>query len=441
MACRCRRIATLMLLLSLALAPMLAAAEPRGNFGLGLGGSSLENRAEAMLYVADKAKVRVEALLNSILANDTLRAMIDEADLADALEMANETFNLGVDTLELAHSSYEDGNYTGAISLALEAMGYFRDAYKELSNILCKIGVLKSEVIDGWGLLIAIQCALNRIEKMREAFERIANRTGIDISNATAKLSEAEQILNITRARELLQQGNVTEVAQMLKEANNLICEAFKELKLAIREMIANRIEQFKGKLNQIREKIRERLQNKGISEDEFYRRWNFSRAEDFWRKQMEIMESIRARFMEMGRMNATDMETISRRLREVRLELEVRLREREGVGSIEVDVEKIDGVVVRRRVTVNLRVTVRNTGNITLIFPNLAFGVIVEREINGEWRFYYSPFSAQALRVLEPGETGEVRIHLGGAEFGKYRVVVQAFRPQITGYAEFELP
>lgn len=441
MKCECRKIAAITLLLSLVLAPMLAAAEPVGAIGLGVDDHSLKERAEAMLSVADKAKVRVETLLNSILTNNTLMDMIDEANLTNSLEMANDTFNLGANALSSAHGAYKGGNYADAISLAMESMGYFRDTYKELNRILCEIGVLKSEVIEGRGLLIAVQCALERIEKIREIFERIANRTGIDITNATAKLDEAKNILNITKARELLQQGNVSEVAQMLREANRLISEAFKELKTAIRELTANRIERFRERLRQIRERIRERLQNKSISEDEFYRRWGFDKANEFWRKHIEIMERVRERLMEGQEINATDLETISRRLHEIRLELEIRLREREGEEAVEVIVEKIGEIIMPRRITVTLRVTVRNIGNTTLIFPNMAFGITIEKKENGAWRFYHSPLSAQALRFLEPGESGEVIIWLRNAEPGNYRVVANAYGRPAIDYVEFELP
>ncbi|MEM3716005.1 MAG: hypothetical protein QW341_00090 [Candidatus Bathyarchaeia archaeon] len=439
MACGYKRVTILILLLSLTLTPMLTVAEQVGT--VRIDDSSLERKAEAMLSLADKARVRVEALLDTVLANETLVTMIGE----EALNEVNETFNLGVKILEEANIAYNDGNYTGAISLAMEAMGYFRNAYRGLNNILCKLGVLKDEVIKGQGLLIAIQCALERIENINKTFERIADKTGIDITNASAKLNEARNVLNVSRAEELLQQGNVSAVAHMLAEANRLISEAFKELKTAIREKLSERIERFKEKMGRLRERVKEKLSEMNIDEREFFERWNFTNAEDFWRKQIEVLERVRERLRLRREVNATEMEIVGRRMREVCLELELRLREREEEKvKIEVDVEKIVEVSVGRKATVTLKITVKNAGNVTVTFPNSAFGIMIERERNGRWEFYASPIALQALRNLKPGELGEIKIRLMAAEPGNYRVVVRALSReglQTVAAENFELP
>ncbi|MEM2761972.1 MAG: hypothetical protein QW702_01290 [Candidatus Bathyarchaeia archaeon] len=451
MMCGCKRIIISMLLLSLTLVPLLAAAKQTST--VMVDEPTLEKRAEAMLSLADKAKARVEILLNSILANETLMEMIEDANLTDYLRAANETFNLGVSVLESAHTYYSDGNYTDAISLAMKAMGYFRDAYRELNNILCKLGVLKDEVIRGQGLLIAIQCALERIEMTAEALERIANRNGIDVTNAAAKLAaaklnEAKEILDIEKAKELLQRGNVSDVAHMLAEANRLIAEAFKDLKNAIREKVSERIERFKGKLERLRERVKEKLREMNVAEREFFERWNFTNSEEFWRKQLEILERVRERLRLREGVNATELGIVGRKMHEVCLELELRLREHEGENAkkakIEVDLEKIVEAHAGRRVTVTLRITVRNAGNTTVTFPNSAFGIIIERERNGRWELYASPISAQVLRDLKPEDVGWVEIKLTAAEPGNYRVVVRALSReglQTVATKDFEIP
>jgi len=439
MRCGHKRIAITMLLLSLALTPMLAATEQVRVAGIY--DSSLEGRAEAMLSLADKAKVRVEALLSAVLANKTLVTMIE--NLTYTLDGVNKIFNLGVETLEYANRAYNDRNYTGAISLAIEAMRYFHDAYKELNSILCEAGVLKDEVIEGQGLLIAIQCALERIENTNKAFERIAKKADIDITNAAAKLNEAKTILNVTKAMELLQQGNVSDVAHMLAEANKLISEAFKELKSSIRENLSEKIEHFKEKIKELRERVKEKLREMNVAEHEFFRRWNFTDAEEFWRRQIEVLERVRERIREG--VNATELEVVGRRMREVCLELELRLREREGGNiKIEVDVEKTVEVSVRRKVTVTLNISIRNVGNATVTFPDSAFGIVIERERNGRWELYASPISAQVLRDLKPKEVGWVEIRLVAAEPGNYRIVVRALSReglQTIATKDFELP
>ncbi|MCX8171351.1 MAG: hypothetical protein N3E47_05205, partial [Candidatus Bathyarchaeota archaeon] len=142
---------------------------------------------------------------------------------------------------------------------------------------------------------------------------------------------------------------------------------------------------------------------------------------------------------------NATGLEILGRRMREVRLEIEFRLRElKGGKDGIEVDLEKTVEFQDERGVTAVLRVTVRNTCNITVTFPNSAFGTIIERERDGRWEFYYSPISLQVLVSLEPGESGEVEIRLTTAEPGDYRIVVRALSReglQTVATKYFELP
>lgn len=443
MKCGCRVIATLTLLLSLVLTPLLTSAEQMSITVVE--DSSLEKRAETMLSLADKAKVRAEALLNSVLANETLMDIIRSEGLMSDLEAVNETFNMGVSILNLANETLHSGNYTGAISLAMESMRCFRDAYRELNIILHKIGVLEDEVIRGRGLLIAIQCALERIGKAEEIFKRMASKTGIDASGAIAKLEEAKETLNVTRAEELLRQGNISDVARTLAEANRLISEAFRELKSAIKEKIGEKIERFKDKLRGLREEVKERLRKMNLTEREFFKRWGFASAEGFWRNQIEILERVRERLRLKGEVNATGLEILGRRMREVRLEIEFRLRElKGGKDGIEVDLEKTVEFQDERGVTAVLRVTVRNTCNITVTFPNSAFGTIIERERDGRWEFYYSPISLQVLVSLEPGESGEVEIRLTTAEPGDYRIVVRALSReglQTVATKYFELP
>lgn len=402
-------------------------------------------RAEKILSLADAAKARVEALLNSVFANETVMNKIQNASLMDELQDVNATFyNVGVALLNEAHGSFDSGDYVNATSYAMQALNVFRETFREVNRILCQADVIKCELIDGQGLLVAMERALARIKRIRGLIEAFSKSTGANVSAIMSILDDAEECLNVTLAMELLQQGNVSEVAHMLAEANKLIAEALRGLKEKIRERLSERMERFKEKLERLRERIRERLREMNIAEHEFFKRWNSTSANEFWRKQIEILERVRERLREG--INATELSVIGVKMREVCLELELRLREREGGGAkIEVNVEKTVEVVFGRKITVTLRVTVRNAGNVTLVFPNHAFGMIIERERNGRWVFYESPISAQALRILKPGESGEVRIMLRAAEPGRYRVVVRALAREgletPEEYAEFTLP
>jgi hypothetical protein len=112
------------------------------------------------------------------------------------------------------------------------------------------------------------------------------------------------------------------------------------------------------------------------------------------------------------------------------------------------------------------LIVTVNNTGNTTIVFPNSAYGVTLETNATGEWTTCCTPISAQVLVSLKRGETGKINIVLsaqnnqGFEGFGKmkgqnikpasitsgyYRVTVhgwvQGTYSPITASCEFEVP
>lgn len=443
-----KRIIALTLLLSLSLILILVAAEPISS-AIRADGSSPEEKARIIFSMADKAKLRVEALLNSITANKTLMERINGENLAAILDTANKTFNLGIDLLKSANLSYENKDYANVAALAIESMNCFHDAYKELNSLLCKLGVLKDEVIEGQGLLIAIQCALERIERINKTLTEIASsNVNIYMNEVKLKLSEAKNVLNVTKATILLQQGNVSDVAHMLAESNRLINEALKELNQAIMNKYHDKVEDFKKKIERLRETIREKLKEMNKDERDFFSRWNFTDSEDFSRRQIEILERVRERLRLREGINATELKAVGRKIHEICLEIEIMLREREGEGfkgvKIEVDVEKTIESRAGRRVTATLRVTVRNAGSVAVTFPNSAFGITIERERNGVWEFYTSPISLQVLVSLKPGESGEVWIRLTAAEPGNYRVVVRALGKeglQNIAVKNFELP
>lgn len=408
-------------------------------------GSIEDEKVEKILWIANTAKRRVEILINLTLTNETIIEKIQDAGLEEELNGNLSLFSEGVELLDSATIFFNEGDYVNATTYAMQAMEIFRSVFRNINRILCQADVRREELIDGRGLLEAINRALARVEKIKSLLTNLEAK-GINVSEILEILEEAESYLNVTKAIELLQQGNVSAVSEgMLAKANKLIAQALRELKEKIRESVAERIEQFKRKLERLRERIRERLREINMTEDEFYRHWNFT-AQGFWEKHIEVLERVRERLREG--INSTGLKIIGERMREICLELEVRLREREREReetiNITVNVEKIIEVNAGRRITVLLRVTVKNDGNVTVIFPNSAFGIIIEKKVNNRWEFYSSPFSAQSLTFLKPRETGEVRIRLRAAEPGEYRVRAHVWSregPRTIKSVEFTLP
>lgn len=406
-------------------------------------GSEME-AAMRILAMADAAERRVKILINLTLANATVTARVREAGLEDELNASLALLDEGRGLLAEAHGLFNEGNYTGAIHSAMEAMKVFREVYRSINRILCEADVKKFEVLDGQGLLEAMNRALMRMGRIEMALDILENRTHIDVSDIRNLISEARALLNTTRAEELLREGRVSEVAHMLAEANRKISEAIRAIRDAAREAAAVRIERLEERIREACRRVRQRLREMNISESRFFRRWGAEDADEFSERQIEALERVRARIRERGEFNATELKAVGERMRELNLELEFMFREREGAVNVEVELKKTIVVVARNRVTATLRVTVRNSGNVTVTFPNSAFGIVIERWRDGAWEFYHSPISLQVLRDLEPGESGEVTIRLIDAPKGAYRVVVHASGrdgPQGIVSVEFQLP
>jgi hypothetical protein len=70
------------------------------------------------------------------------------------------------------------------------------------------------------------------------------------------------------------------------------------------------------------------------------------------------------------------------------------------------------------------VNVVVENAGNVTILFSNAALDLVIEKNVDRKWVFYYSPISAQVITKLEPGESKTLSLRFK-AEPGHYRAVV----------------
>ncbi|MEM1586950.1 MAG: hypothetical protein QXX99_05955 [Candidatus Bathyarchaeia archaeon] len=111
-------------------------------------------------------------------------------------------------------------------------------------------------------------------------------------------------------------------------------------------------------------------------------------------------------------------------------------------------DVLKLSVKVQKDEKAYLVNVTLENTGNETIVFPNAAYGIVIQRQVGRLWLIVYTPISAQVLARLEPGESRTITIPLGRLPKrlapGTYRVVVTGWleesRLPITAAAEFVL-
>lgn len=94
---------------------------------------------------------------------------------------------------------------------------------------------------------------------------------------------------------------------------------------------------------------------------------------------------------------------------------------------------------------TVLVTVKVTNKANVTVVFPNKAYGVIIERKIGDEWKIYKKPLSIRKSAELQPGESVKVTVKMHRPPAGAYRAVsagwLKKTHQPVTGFAEFSLP
>ncbi|OYT44920.1 hypothetical protein B6U84_03185 [Candidatus Bathyarchaeota archaeon ex4484_40] len=94
---------------------------------------------------------------------------------------------------------------------------------------------------------------------------------------------------------------------------------------------------------------------------------------------------------------------------------------------------------------TVLVTVKVTNKANGTVVFPNEAYGVVIERKIGDEWKIYKKPLSIRKSAELKPGESANVTVKMHRPPAGAYRVVsagwLKKTHQPVTGFAEFSLP
>ncbi len=220
-------------------------------------GQSESDRAEKIVEVAENAGEKVENLIALVYVNDTAIDMIKTATLFDELEGNVTLFDYGTANVTAAYEALDAEDYEGAIANASQALEIFREVFRSINIILDYSDVQKGQLIDAQGLLVAMQRALDRIDRIRELLDE-------DATEALELLDNATIYLDIDTARLWLLDGKVTETAYNLTQANSLISEAHQFLKDQAEECNSWRINNYLGQMDRARERCRERGQNAG---------------------------------------------------------------------------------------------------------------------------------------------------------------------------------
>ncbi|MEM1582499.1 MAG: hypothetical protein QXK89_08340 [Candidatus Bathyarchaeia archaeon] len=424
-------------LLAVLLVSVVAQAFPMAPASAGDDG---RERAEAVVNAASKAGERVVTFVEAIKANSTLIELINGSSLKDAFWGNVSRIEYGMTLLNDAKEDLEGGDYTDAINEATDAMGIFKDVWVNIHRILCALGVTEAMAwgkpeVQAQGLLVAANRSLERIERIRSL-----------MGEAEALLKDAELLLNVTAIRELLAEGNVSGAAHMLAEANNLIALAYKTLKASAEAKMAERMERFRVRIMERLEAMVGKLDEKDVEEILEEMGIGFRNMGQFRRWLNNLLNETRGhieageRGYALGKLKKFDegFKGFARRF----VAKTVPPEAQEENPALEVSVEKQS----LGRNQVILSVKVENTGDCEVVFPNAALGLVIEKEVNGEWKPSYTPASAQVLVKLEQGESKEITVRITKPEEGTYRATVSGWskitlKPVSASSAEFNLP
>lgn len=388
-------------------------------------------RAEQIVKVAEAALFKVESFVNSTLQNANITSKLESLGLMEQLNGNASLLDQAKALLADAKEDLAAGNYTDTVMKAIEAMKTCREVFKNVHIILEQAGVeaeAERPEVQAQGLLVAANRSLERIERIENI-----------LSEANELFGEAKALLNITEIRQLLSAGNVSEVAHRLAEANRLIAQAYSLLRSKAEGKMAEKMERFRAKVEERISEIAGNMSEKELGE--VMRRLGFAGVSNFTDFIKGVVEQAKEQ-IKAGKVGEAieKLKEISDKVKE--FAKAYRAREIPPVSenlSLNVSVE-----VSQEKYWTMVKVTVENTGNATVAFPNSALGCIIEKNADGRWIPCYSPISAQIIVKLKPGEAKSFSIKLPKLEAGQYRVVVNGFSEKtmvpISASAEFTI-
>ena len=187
-------------------------------------GQMQASSAEQVFSVAQQAAQKVQDLIDSVEAKPDASIIIEDAGLTEQY-FGNVTLfeTEGADSLNLAEVALSNSDYDSTVENALDALRIFREVYSSIQNILGKAGLQPVALVEGQGLLEAIDRELTRIERLGNLLPEDAPQDVKDL------LEVAENILN--EAKVLLLDGNVVEARAAFLEAKENVVEIYQYLK------------------------------------------------------------------------------------------------------------------------------------------------------------------------------------------------------------------
>jgi len=251
---------------------------------------NLAIRTPKMLEIANRTAMHIKYLIEKI--NETLRVVLENASLLDDFEGNVTLFNNATNLLNDASTAIDSGEYEEAAAKITEAMKILREVYRAIRMITENyMAAVKNQVV-AQGLLIAMQRALDRIE-------RIEMLVPTDAENITSLLDEARQYLNITIAKEMLAEGNVTGVSHNLAKANQLINKACLLLKQRARTMVWMRMRRYLNGMEKAYQKIAVKIvlaERRGVNVSAVFEELGYQNETQFREALLDMIMTARSK-------------------------------------------------------------------------------------------------------------------------------------------------
>jgi len=209
----------------------------------------LQKRAEMIIKVANRIALHIEGYIKKIQNSNDILEKLENAGLIDDLEGNISAFENARRLIDEASKRLSANNYTGAISLAKEALIKLRDVCIAIHRMIMKVQGVREEGRAG-GLIVAMKRSLMRLEKIKS----LVGEEDLQL------VEKAERYLNITEAKRLLAEGNVSEVSRRLVEANKIITQLYAHLREKASSKIRDRINCYLHIIGRFRENIIDRI-------------------------------------------------------------------------------------------------------------------------------------------------------------------------------------
>jgi phosphate uptake regulator len=335
-------------------------------------------KTENFLRITEMTKNRIETLLNNIKANSSLMA---NESIKAKVENLSSIFNNALKLLNESYKAYQNGDYNLSISIANEVLKILRDIHSELSDLYTPYAP---------GLFLVANCTLARLE--------LLNST---LSSLNETIENASQL--IKQAYDLLSQINTSlpqdEIAKRIAEANRIINEVNKMIKLQAQERTMLRINNY---INNLEKKCLEC--GKNITETLAPIKEKLKGMKNY----EDIIEKIRNLMPIIDKMKYTT----------------------NGEKYLLLNVS-VSGNTIE--------ITISNIGNYTILFPNSAYGMIIEKKVNDKWILYYAPITLQVITKLDPGDTVKMKIPIEEKIVkGPFKILLPGtYRITINGWIE----